>query len=41
MGPLNGMPEMASAAEAPIMAGMSGSMSGLTDSVWMTTCTSL
>jgi len=35
------MPEMDRAADAPIIAGMSGSISGLTDSTWITTCTSL
>jgi len=39
-GPLNGTPEMASAAEAPIMAGMSASISGLLDSTVSTTWTS-
>ena len=33
--------EFASAAEAPIIAGMSGSTSGLLDSTWMMTWTSL
>ena len=41
IGPLNGMPESASAAEAPIIAGMSGSTSGLTDTTVATICTSL
>jgi hypothetical protein len=41
IGPLNGIPDSASAAEAPIIAGMSESISGSTDSTWMTTCTSL
>jgi len=35
------MPEIDKAADAPIIAGMSGSISGLTDSTWITTCTSL
>jgi hypothetical protein len=40
-GPLNGRPDTASAADAPISAGMSAGMSGFTDSTWITTCTSL
>jgi hypothetical protein len=35
------MPEIASAAEAPIIAGMSGSISGFSDITVHTTCTSL
>ena len=41
MGPLNGTPESASAAEHPMSAAMSGSTSGLTDMTVATTCTSL
>ena len=39
--PLNGMPETASAAEAPIIAGMSESTSLFDDMTVATTCTSL
>ncbi len=41
MGPMNGRPEMASAAEAPSREAMSGSTSELTDNTEATTCTSL
>jgi hypothetical protein len=40
-GRLNGMPEIAIAADAPSIAGMSGSISGLHDITVQTTCTSL
>ena len=41
IGPLNGMPDSASAAETPIIAGMSESTSGFTDITVATTWISL
>src|SRR5271167_2583371 len=41
IGPMNGMPEIASAAEAPINEAISGSTSAFTDITEATTCTSL
>jgi hypothetical protein len=38
---LNGTPDKLSAADAPIIAGMSGSISGSTESTVAITCTSL
>jgi hypothetical protein len=38
---LNGTPDSISAAEAPIIAGMSGSISGSTERTVAITCTSL
>jgi hypothetical protein len=40
MGPLNGAPEMASAAETPSMAGTSGFTAGFSDLTVAMTCTS-
>jgi hypothetical protein len=41
IGPWNGTPDSASAAEAPSIAGMSASMSGFIEMTVATTCTSL